>query len=212
MQYLKKDVKLNILDSAAEEFRKFGYKGASIRKVAAGANIASGNSYRYFSNKEELFNSVVEKAFKSVKRLEDVIDGNLKSENGIKAMRREIFRKHLSSEISEIFLRYGDGLYILLDRSGGTKYEGFKQKINDLIYRLLKNGFSDNAKKENPQDEKDFLIHVISASFTEGMRIILLSGHGGDEMKGLIECWMDIMFTGMKNRLESAGNHQGTGE
>ena len=55
MQILKDDIKNKILKAALAEFGEFGYLNSSMRRIAGSAGITTGNIYRYFKNKDELF-------------------------------------------------------------------------------------------------------------------------------------------------------------
>jgi AcrR family transcriptional regulator len=63
MQYLKDEVKNRILESALAEFKTMGYSDASMRKIAQNAHVALGNVYRYYVNKQELFNALVSSVY-----------------------------------------------------------------------------------------------------------------------------------------------------
>jgi TetR/AcrR family transcriptional regulator, cholesterol catabolism regulator len=47
-------VRVQILQSAAAAFRKFGYHGATVQRIAASLEMEKGNLYYYFRNKEEI--------------------------------------------------------------------------------------------------------------------------------------------------------------
>ncbi len=46
--------RVQILQSAAAAFRKFGYHGATVQRIAATLRMKKGNLYYYFRNKEEI--------------------------------------------------------------------------------------------------------------------------------------------------------------
>ena len=46
--------RVQILQSAATAFRKFGYHGATVEQIAASLRMKKGNLYYYFRNKEEI--------------------------------------------------------------------------------------------------------------------------------------------------------------
>lgn len=52
-----------ILAEAMELFAQFGYKGASVRKIAAKVGIRESAIYNHFTNKEEIFQSVASTIF-----------------------------------------------------------------------------------------------------------------------------------------------------
>jgi len=62
-QVLKDEVKNKIKDSAIIVFTKKGFKKSSIKEIAHEADVSVGNVYRYYKNKEELYNKVVETAY-----------------------------------------------------------------------------------------------------------------------------------------------------
>lgn len=48
-----------LLDTAAKEFAAFGFKGASLNRILARANISKGVAYYHFKDKSDLFGAVV---------------------------------------------------------------------------------------------------------------------------------------------------------
>ena len=70
MQVLKESVKKAILNGAILEFFEHGYQSANMRRIADSANITVGNIYRYFENKEALFNAVLSPAKRAIDDLE----------------------------------------------------------------------------------------------------------------------------------------------
>ena len=59
-----------ILESALNEFARYGFSEANINKIAARANISVGSIYKYFSDKQTLYMTVVNY---SVDTLRDVL-------------------------------------------------------------------------------------------------------------------------------------------
>ena len=72
-QVQKKEIKDKIIASAKMEFFKEGYDGANMRNIAGGAGVTAGNLYKYFSNKDELYNAVVSQAYI---KINEVIERN----------------------------------------------------------------------------------------------------------------------------------------
>ena len=52
---IRKKNKARILNAAKKEFVTFGFKGASIKRIAERANIPRANIHYYFANKMELY-------------------------------------------------------------------------------------------------------------------------------------------------------------
>ncbi|WP_100330539.1 TetR/AcrR family transcriptional regulator [Bacillus xiapuensis] len=54
------DRKQQIIEAATKSFSLFGYKATTMDQVAKLANVGKGTIYNFFSNKEELFNEIVQ--------------------------------------------------------------------------------------------------------------------------------------------------------
>ena len=73
---LTKDQTDNILKAAAEEFAGSGYAGTSVSSIAKKAGVSVGVIYKYYADKEDLFNACVAK---SLGTMEEVLDAAKKS-------------------------------------------------------------------------------------------------------------------------------------
>jgi AcrR family transcriptional regulator len=62
-QVLKDEVRAAIAQAALGAFAREGFAGARMPEIAAGAGISTGNIYRYFKSKDELFYAVVDVRF-----------------------------------------------------------------------------------------------------------------------------------------------------
>lgn len=58
MQTLKPEKDAAIIQAAAAEFRRVGYAGASMRRIAKAADMTVGNIYRYYEDKNAVFDAV----------------------------------------------------------------------------------------------------------------------------------------------------------
>jgi AcrR family transcriptional regulator len=58
-QRLKESVREGILSAAAEAFARDGYRGTRLQDVARAADVATGNLYRYYADKDALFDAIV---------------------------------------------------------------------------------------------------------------------------------------------------------
>jgi len=61
----KKGTKEKILDAALELISLYGYKGASVRKIAKAVGIRESAIYNHFKNKEEIFKEIMKELFTS---------------------------------------------------------------------------------------------------------------------------------------------------
>jgi len=63
---IREKSKDNIVDSALDLFSEKGFFNTSVRQIAKKANVSSGLMYNYFSSKEELLKSIIDKALKII--------------------------------------------------------------------------------------------------------------------------------------------------
>lgn len=126
MQILKENVKANIIEAATLEFLSKGYKGSSLRKIASEAGMTIGNIYSYFTNKENLFETVIESALKGLNSLTSLDMTHYDGED--KSSLIEISRK-----ICDVFITNKKGFLILMNGSKGSKFENIRQEVIDFI-------------------------------------------------------------------------------
>lgn len=60
---IKKEKQDKIINSAMDEFSKYGYEKASTNNIVANANISKGLLFHYFSNKQGLFDFLINYSF-----------------------------------------------------------------------------------------------------------------------------------------------------
>ncbi|WP_276311092.1 TetR/AcrR family transcriptional regulator [Paenibacillus nanensis] len=69
------DRRKQIIDAAAKSFSMFGYKATTMDGVAKIANVGKGTIYTFFTNKEELFQEIMNRMISEMKRIaEEAID------------------------------------------------------------------------------------------------------------------------------------------
>lgn len=138
MAQVKKDeIKQAIMDAAINTFFQNGYLNTKMNHIAEKANISVGNIYRYFSNKDDLFYTVLPKSLvDSIKEFnlnklisigEAVFDSSKKKDN---------FNPDESRMEYEI--AYRKELLILFRNCEGTIYEDFKSDLLNTITQSLK--------------------------------------------------------------------------
>jgi len=208
MQYLKDDIKNEILESALTEFRAMGYNNASMRKIAKNAHVAIGNVYHYYKNKQELFNSVVGTVY-------DTLIYSLREINKIDA--KEAVEYNFQQEPKEenyyginlmvgklldVCKEHNIELLILLEKSKGVqnKYENTKQDLINLLDEVLKTQMLQNITESGAETGNTYITYVLSASFIEGFCSILNKYENGSEVKLLVDQLIKIFFKDIVSR------------
>lgn len=144
MQYLKKEIRENIIVAAIEEFKLHGYADASIRNIANNAEISLGNIYRYFTNKEALYFAVINPFLANVKQVieHDIVFGNSDM-------------RQAAEILVEFLVEHSDEL-LIIRKGNSAHYESFigyiVQAISQKLREMLERTFPEiDEKIKNPE-------------------------------------------------------------
>ncbi|MCR4632893.1 MAG: TetR/AcrR family transcriptional regulator [Erysipelotrichaceae bacterium] len=140
-QKLKEETRKAIVEAAKEEFLEKGFEDASMRNIAAKANITVGNIYRYFQNKEELNSYIVAETSDDISRLLNSLKvEHLSKEPRVFEMKSDPLQlekmvNDLSFSLCSLYQKKGTSFNILLrdENSCKTFKEWFKNTIGDLM-------------------------------------------------------------------------------
>ncbi|MGN7478585.1 TetR/AcrR family transcriptional regulator [Solibacillus silvestris] len=193
MQYLKEEVKNRIIVAALDEFKEKGYLGASIRNIASNADIALGTVYKYFKNKEDLFNSILETVYNDLFiAINKIIVTDVNPNDKL---------IEIKNKILDIFKENSKELLILFGKSKGSKFENLKVEIVDSLYNILKkevfSRFEDKSLVKDP-----FIFYILSTTFIEGIYTILKTQEEGDKIGILIDKLIFLSFHDIESRFK----------
>lgn len=196
MQYLKEEIKNRIISAALNEFKDKGFLGASMRDIAKNAGVAIGNVYRYFENKDELFNEIMEPVYTEFIALvfnvgkSDDLCYNLESQTA----------KDIADKLMEVFKKYDVELLIMMDKSKGSKFENLKEELVQLVDTRLKNELLPKFRANGVQIQDEFITYVIAATFVEGIFIILRNYTDETQIRYLTSQLLNLYFVDIVNR------------
>jgi len=202
MQYLKDDVKNKIVAAALAEFRQYGYLRSSMRRIAQAAGITAGNIYRYFTNKEELFDAIVGPTYAKFLHF----NANLKREIDLSLSADAVvgiqYLRLIDQAIVELFKESSAELTILLNSSEGSKYESLKQELILLAYSILENVFV--KAKQLPSDlpliERN-KAYMLATTIIEGLCMVLRDYDDGATIKVLVDELLHVYSIGIYSLL-----------
>lgn len=124
VQVLKEDVRGRIARAAEARFAEAGYGSATIGEIARHAGVATGTVYKYFPDKEALFQSIVTDDFVAeMSRLTRRRIAAFARPGGMAGDRDPAGGE--SGELLGFFARNRLKVVILLGRAEGTKYADF---------------------------------------------------------------------------------------
>ncbi len=197
MQILKDEVRQNIMNAAVKTFKDQGYQKASMRTIASEAGMSPGNLYRYYKNKDAMFEALLQPLMDNFEKLKnekkefnfDMIDVNF--------LDHSVFIEQLV----QARLEFRDELFILLLRADGSAYEGAKdgyrcfleEKVSEFIARDIGGCVSLKGT---------MTVSAIAASMVEAFCLILeKSGSDRDFYTNILEYAELIMKPSIRNLL-----------
>ncbi|PWM45675.1 MAG: hypothetical protein DBX47_03795 [Clostridiales bacterium] len=129
MQVKKDAVQKAIIKAATDEFLKYGYAGASMRRMAKAAGTGLGNFYNYFSSKDEIFAYIVSDQYA---KTQAYIARSL-SENMIVDFKNIRDTRLFCQEFKRWLVRsdplFNKNMFLLLDCSTGTHFQSAKDEL-----------------------------------------------------------------------------------
>lgn len=196
MQYLKEDVKEKILESALKEFKEKGYTETSMRSIARNSGIAIGSVYRYFENKESLFNSIIEPVYD---RLMNYVLNFGKLDISYQDPIGELL--NIKNKIVDIFRENSAELLILIDKSRGSKYHSIKEDLTLYVDRILKDQLVVQLKAKGVLLKYEDITYVLASTLIDGVCIILRNNDDGIKISYLIQQLINIYFSDIEKRI-----------
>jgi len=155
VQILKDEIRNKILFVAEDIFYLKGFRETTTRSIANEVGISVSNLYLYYENKEAVFEGVIEGFYNYFI-------------NGVKTFLEQHDDKNsidieIGHLIQEIIIVDQRKFIIIADKSQGTKYEGFKQQIINVLYDHMK----EQVDKALVQD--DLIIYILAKNFIDGI-------------------------------------------
>ncbi len=118
----------NIIEAAMAEFLEYGFKDASMRRIASAAGMSVSGLYKHFTSKEDMFAALVEPAYEGLLTLfrQEVSD----QEQIIGTGDLSCWETGRDAKLAVSYIYdHLDAFRLIICRSQGTKYENF---LHDL--------------------------------------------------------------------------------
>jgi len=195
---LKEEIKNNIIAAAIHEFKEKGYHDASMRTIATNTGVAIGNVYRYFKNKDELFNSIVGPVYT---RFTSMVFELYQSQNSIPEMK--LIVGDITDKIMEFYDDYETELLILIDKSKGSKYEDIKEELIRLTNFRIKSELLLVFKEKGIHLEDDYILYIMAANIIEGIFMVLRKYRDQTKIKELMGQLLIIYFDDIHTRVDN---------
>ena len=200
MQVLKEEVRQKIKKAAISEFEENGYQKTSMRSIALKAGVTVGNLYRYFENKDDLFNVIIQPASHEIYKFIDEF-ARFKKSKLSEEKQKEDFIKMFEESLIRIYIQHRSELVILLNGSKDSQMEDAREQIISLIAGRIKKEAFPRMKKKRIATEDDFLAQVLATSFIEGISLVLNKYKDKEKTKELFTQFSHIYFRNLLDEL-----------
>ncbi|MBV6717403.1 TetR/AcrR family transcriptional regulator [Paenibacillus chitinolyticus] len=189
VQVLKEELRQAVIKSAQVEFAQFGYAGASMKRIAAQTGISVGNLYRYYKDKEDLFDSVISPVYHE---LETLISNHHAQPHG----QGNIFELIVEA-LTNIVVEYRTPLLILIDGARGTRNENAVQKFHQMMADNVAVHLADYSNKGG-EGLKPQVAWPVSVAFLQGYFEIIRLHEGTEDCKRMVRQYLLVWFQGLQ--------------
>ena len=163
-------------------------------QISTCAKVPIGNLYRYFSSKASLFDAIVGTARE---RILEAVKASL-GERRATPITEEAFKNKVN-EVAINFLSiardYQKETILLLQKSGGSSYDGFIDEVIACVKELL----NDRVRKASGTPD-EFLFDLIADNVTRGAFRILIERPFDEQMEELVKL-LTFYFANIDDRL-----------
>ena len=187
----EKNTRQHLIEAATEEFLAQGFEKASLRKICEKAGVTTGALYFFFENKEDLFCQIVEPVLDQIERLgKELVDTE----------RNDIsLGPDMDKKLMEMLWRNRREVQLLLEKSAGTRYSDFKDKI----YSQMEGVFSEFFQEFGNMGEEKELIRILVEMRMKGYIELINGEYSMEEMLRLTEmvgCYADSGFQNLMKK------------
>lgn len=171
MRPVNEKLRLDLLEAGKREFMDKGFQGASLRNIAASLGVTTGAIYRYYTDKEALFDALVaESAQELVDRYRSVQQSFAQQSVEDQVHNLPEVPDEEASWMMDFLYDHFDAFKLITCFAAGTKYEHYLDtlaEIEDNAGRSLVDRMAEAGYPIRPIDDE--LIHIMSTALFNGM-------------------------------------------
>ena len=171
MRPVNEKLRADLLQAGKQEFLEKGYQNASLRSIAASLGVTTGAIYRYYTDKEALFDALVEKpAQELVTRYRQIQQAFAARSLEEQLQKLPEVPDTESAWMMAFLYDHFDAFKLIACCAAGTKYEHYLDtlaEIEDHAGRLLVDRMTAAGYPIRPLDDE--LIHIMSTALFNGM-------------------------------------------
>lgn len=159
-----------IISSARKEFMTYGFKDASMRRIATDSGMSAAGLYKHFPSKEDMFAALVEPAYQGL------VEMYHESRNDMHRMLSTSDLSHVWETSNEAawIMKYiyenFDAFKLIVCKAEGTRYENFLHdtaKLGEESTLAFMEQFRSKGKKLNDFSMKEF--HLLTTTYIDAI-------------------------------------------
>ena len=171
MRPVNEKLAADLLEAGKQEFLEKGFQGASMRGIASRLSVTTGALYRYYTDKESLFDVLVEESARVLEERYRAIQKGF-ADQPVDAQVQTL--PEVSDEghswMVEYIYDHFDAFKLIVCCSTGTRYEHYLDvlteiEVNSSIVLMEKM----KAAGYHPEELDENLIHMVASSMFNGM-------------------------------------------
>ena len=171
MRPVNEKLAADLLEAGKQEFLEKGFQGASMRGIASRLSVTTGALYRYYTDKESLFDVLVEEPARVLEERYRAIQRNFADQpvkDQVQTLPEVSDEGH--SWMVEYIYDHFDAFKLIVCCSAGTRYEHYLDVLTEievnssivLMEKMKEAGYQPEELDEN-------LIHMVASSMFNGM-------------------------------------------
>ena len=173
MRPVNEKLAADLLEAGKQEFLEKGFQGASMRGIASRLSVTTGALYRYYTDKESLFDVLVEEPARVLEERYRAIQRNFADQpvkDQVQTLPEVSDEGH--SWMVEYIYDHFDAFKLIVCCSAGTRYEHYLDVLTEievnssivLMEKMKEAGYQPEELDEN-------LIHMVASSMGMGRKI-----------------------------------------
>lgn len=193
MQVLKECIRERIEMSAIKLFREFGFEKVSMRRIAKESHMTVGNIYRYYKNKDHLFESLV---LPTLERIKSLVDDEIIKEFINPEATNSDFVRRIIDIFLDIHSENEDVLDILINSCKGSRIENPAKMISSMLAKRMTILLCAYNTTISYELDTDFLAEMLCDSLVQNF-IAILYGFNDDESRRLHMVHVTQVYTNL---------------
>ena len=170
MRPINEKLAADLLQAGKQEFLEKGFQGASMRGIAARMGVTTGALYRYYTDKESLFDALVEEPAGGLEKRYREIQQQFAQETVEKQLQSlpEVSDTGHAWMVEYIYDHY-DAFKLIVCCSNGTKYEHSLDILTDIEVNASLCLIERMQEQSRTVAIDEELIHMVASSMFNGM-------------------------------------------